>query len=121
GTVARHMRSYALPLQPCTGVELERLESSARNHRMKAIMLTSSCHNPLGSCMPDAIKAAIVGFAAKHGIALIESDLFGELVFDGTRPRTFKAFATDGIALPCSSLAPYVAPGLTLCWLQPGT
>jgi len=117
---ALQMRALELPHQPRTGVDLERLESAARKHRMKAIMLTSSCHNPLGSCMPDAIKAAIVGFAAKHGIALIESDLFGELVFDGTRPRTLKAFDTDGIVLQCSSLAHYVAPGFNLGWIQAG-
>src|SRR5262245_52374875 len=111
---ALQMRALELPHQPRTGVDLERLESAARKHRMKAILLTSSCHNPLGSCMPDASKAAIVAFAAKRGIALIESALFGELVFDGTRPRTLKAFDTDGIVLQCSSLAHYVAPGFNL-------
>ena len=115
---ALQMRALELPHQPRTGVDLERIESAARKHRLKAIMLTSSCHNPLGSCMPDASKAAIVAFAAKHNIALIESDLFGELVFDGTRPRTLKAFDTDGIVLQCSSLAHYVAPGFNLGWIQ---
>jgi DNA-binding transcriptional MocR family regulator len=117
---ALQMRALELPHQPRTGVDLERLKSAARKHQLKAILLTSSCHNPLGSCMPDASKAAIVAFASKHGIALIESDLFGELVFDGTRPRTLKAFDTDGIVLQCSSLAHYVAPGFNLGWIQAG-
>src|SRR5262249_23295037 len=82
--------------------------------------LTSSCHNPLGDCLPDVSKAAIVTFAAKHQIPLIESDIFGELVFDSTRPRTLKAFDADGVVLQCSSLAHYLAPGFNLGWIQAG-
>jgi DNA-binding transcriptional MocR family regulator len=117
---ALQMRALELPHQPRAGVDLERLESAAKKHRLKAIMLSSSCHNPLGSCMPDAIKAAIVAFAAKRQIAIIESDIFGELVFDGTRPHTLKAFDNHGIVLQCSSLAHYVAPGFNLGWIQAG-
>jgi DNA-binding transcriptional MocR family regulator len=114
------MRALELPHQPRIGVDLERLESAARTHRLKAIILTWSCHNPLGDCIPDANKAATVAFAAKRGIALIECDIFGELVFNGTRPRTLKAFDADGIVLHCSSLAHYVAPGFNLGWIQAG-
>ncbi len=117
---ALQMRALEFPHQPRTGVDLDRLEQAARKHRLKAIMLNGSCHLPLGDCIPDAKKAAIVEFAAKHEIALIESDTFGELVFDGTRPRTLKAFDTNGIVLQCSSLAHYLAPGFNLGWIQAG-
>jgi DNA-binding transcriptional MocR family regulator len=114
------MRALELPHQPRIGVDLEKLERAARRYRLKAIMITSSCHNPLGGCIPDSSKAAIVAFGAKHQIPLIESDIFGELVFDGTRPRTLKSFDAEGIVLQCSSLAHYVAPGFNLGWIQPG-
>jgi len=117
---ALQMRALELPHQPRTGLDLEWLEAAASKHRMKAIMMSSACHNPLGHCIPDANKAAIVAFAAKRKIALIETDIFGELVFDGSRPRTLKAFDTDGTVLQCSSLAHYVAPGFNLGWIQPG-
>jgi DNA-binding transcriptional MocR family regulator len=76
--------------------------------------------NPTGDCVPDENKAALVTLASKHKIALIESDLFGEMVFDGTRPRTLKAFDRDGTCSQCSSLAHYVAPGFNLGWIQAG-
>jgi len=117
---ALQMRALEIPHQPRTGLGLEWLESAAKKHRLKAILLALSCHNPLGDCVPDEGKAAIVTFAVKHQIPLIESDIFGELVFDGTRPRTLKAFDTDGIVLQCSSLAHYVAPGFNLGWIQAG-
>src|SRR5262249_14635084 len=108
------------PHQPRIGVNLEMLEHAAGRHRLKAIMLNGSCQNPLGHCIPDANKAAIVKFATKRNIAIIESDTFGELVFDGVRPRTLKAFDTGGIVLQCSSLAHYLAPGFNLGWIQAG-
>src|SRR5215813_10670788 len=114
------VRAFELAHQPRVGLDLNRLESIAKKHPLKAVLLTSSCHNPLGSLIPDATKAAIVAFAAKRQIALVDFDLFGELVFDGTRPRTLKAFDTDGVVLQCSSLAHYVAPGFNLGWIQPG-
>jgi len=117
---ALQLRALEFPHHPRVGVDLERLEDAARQHRLKAIMLNGSCQNPLGDCIPDANKAAIVEFATKREIALIESDTFGELVFDGTRPRTLKAFDTDGIVLQCSSLAHYLAPGFNLGWIQAG-
>jgi DNA-binding transcriptional MocR family regulator len=117
---AMQMRALELPHQPRIGIDLEALETAARRHRVKAVMLNASCHNPLGDCVSDANKAAIVAFASKHGIAIIETDFFGELVFNGTRPRTLKAFDTDGTVLQCSSLAHYVAPGFNLGWIQAG-
>jgi DNA-binding transcriptional MocR family regulator len=101
-------------------VDLERLEYASRKHRLRAIIVIGSCHNPLGDCLPDANKAALVEFASKRDIAIVESDIFGELVFDGMRPRTLKAFDTDGTVLQTSSLAHYVAPGFNLGWIQAG-
>jgi DNA-binding transcriptional MocR family regulator len=117
---ALQMRALELPHHPRVGLDIEELERAGRRHRLKAIMLSSSCQNPLGDCVPDENKAAIVSFAAKRGMAVIESDIFGELVFNGTRPRTLKAFDTDGIVLQCSSLAHYVAPGFNLGWIHAG-
>jgi DNA-binding transcriptional MocR family regulator len=117
---ALQMRALEIPHQPHTGIDLDMLDIACRKHRLKAILLNASCHNPFGDCIPDANKAAIVAFAAERGVPLIESDIFGELVFNGTRPRTLKAFDTSGIVLQCSSLAHYVAPGFNLGWIQPG-
>jgi DNA-binding transcriptional MocR family regulator len=114
------MRALELPHQPRIGVNLENLESAVRKHRLKAILLNSSCHNPTGDCVADAHKAAMVAFAAKQEIPIIETDIFGELVFNGVRPHTLKAFDTDGIVLQCSSLAHYLAPGFNLGWIHAG-
>ena len=117
---ALQMRAVEFPHILRKGIDIEWLENAIKRHRLKAVLLNVSCHNPTGDCVPDENKAALVTLASKHKIALIESDLFGEMVFDGTRPRTLKAFDRDGTVLQCSSLAHYVAPGFNLGWIQAG-
>lgn len=114
------MRAVEIPHVVSKGLDLELLADAARKHRLKAILVNATCHNPLGDCVADASKAALVAFAAANGIPIIEADTFGDLVFSGERPRTLKAFDKTGIVLQCSSLAHYVAPGFNLGWANAG-
>lgn len=114
------MRAVEIPHVAQKGLDLDLLAGAARRHRLKAILVNATCHNPLGDCVEDASKAALVSFAAAHEIPVIEADTFGDLVFSGERPRTLKAFDKSGIVLQCSSLAHYVAPGFNLGWANAG-
>ena len=117
---ALHIRALEVPHVRHQGLDFDVLESASKKHRIKAMLVNATCHNPLGDCLSDARKAEIVAFAAAHGIAIIEADTFGDLVFSGERPRTLKAFDTDGNVLQCSSFAHYVAPGFNLGWVLAG-
>ena len=117
---ALHMRALEVPHVPHAGLDLAMLAAAAKKHRVKAMILNATCHNPLGDCVTDAHKAEIVAFATAHDIAIIEADTFGDLVFSGERPRTLKAFDKTGIVLQCSSLAHYLAPGFNLGWANAG-
>jgi DNA-binding transcriptional MocR family regulator len=117
---ALHMRAIEVPHVPGEGIDLGKLERAASRHDIKAMIVNVTCHNPFGDRVPDAHKAAMVAFAAERGIALIETDTFGDLLFSGERPRTLKAFDTEGIVIQCCSLAHYVAPGFNLGWAHAG-
>ena len=117
---ALHLRALEMPHIRHIGPDLNLLEEATKKHRVKAMILNATCHNPLGDCVPDRRKAEIVAFATEHDIAIIESDTFGDLVYSGERPRTLKAFDHTGIVLQCSSLAHYVAPGFNLGWVHAG-
>lgn len=114
------IRALEVPHVVKKGIDLQLLATAVSKHRVKAIVLNASCHNPLGDCVEDASKADIVAFAEAHDIALIEGDTFGDLVFSGERPRTLKAFDRTGLVLQCQSLAHYVAPGFNLGWCNAG-
>ncbi len=117
---ALQLRAIEIPHVPKLGVNLDLLDAAAAQHAIKAILLTATCHNPVGDCVDDARKELIVRFAAERRIPIIEGDAFGDLVFSGERPRPLKAFDTTGIVLQCSSLAHYVAPGFNLGWSNAG-
>lgn len=114
------IRALELPHIVKKGIDLDTLASAARKHRIKALILNATCHNPFGDCVDDASKAEIVEFGADNDVAIIESDTFGDLVFSGERPRSLKSFDKTGAVLQCASLAHHVAPGFNLGWANAG-
>ena len=117
---AMQIRALEVPHLPHAVVDLDWLATAVRKHRVKALMVNVTCHNPTGDCAPDARKAELVAFAAQHEIGIVEADTFGDLLFSGARPRTLKSFDRDGLVVQCSSLAHYIAPGFNLGWLGAG-
>jgi DNA-binding transcriptional MocR family regulator len=57
---------------------------------------------------------------AKHEVPLIEDDIYGELYFGKTRPRTCKSYDTQGLVMLCSSVSKSLAPGYRVGWCIPG-
>ncbi len=119
GLPAMNLRALEIPHRP-GGIDLDQLRSAVRRHRVKAVMLNATCHNPIGDCSTDALKADLARFAETHGVAIIESDTFGDLVFSGARPRTVKSFDEAGRVVQCASLAHFVAPGFNIGWISGG-
>jgi len=76
--------------------------------------------NPLGSLMPDATKAAMVDLLARHGVPLIEDDVYGELHFGPGRVRPAKAYDRSGLVLHCASFSKCLAPGYRVGWTAAG-
>jgi DNA-binding transcriptional MocR family regulator len=105
---------------PVTGLDLDCLKSVLKKIPVKAVVCVPNFSNPQGSCMPDESKKALVALVTKHRIPLIEDDIYGELYFGRSRPRTCKAFDTKGWVLHCSSLSKSLAPGYRTGWVVPG-
>jgi len=117
---AQHMRAVEVPHVRGQGIDLTLLSEAIEKHRVKAVLLSVTCHNPLGEGVSDDRKAEILEFAIRHDLPVIEGDSFGDLVFSGERPKPLKAFDKTGLVLQCSSLAHYVAPGFNLGWSNAG-
>jgi DNA-binding transcriptional MocR family regulator len=79
-----------------------------------------NCHNPLGFVMPEDRKKDLVALSARFEVPLIEDDLYGDLAYDGPRPRPAKAFDTRGLVLLCSSFSKSLAPGFRIGWVHAG-
>jgi DNA-binding transcriptional MocR family regulator len=107
-----------LPTHPVTGIEIDALKKVA--HKIDLCLLVPNFNTPLGSCMPDEHKKEVVKLLAKHGIPLIEDDIYGDLYFGANRPKCCKSFDEEGNVLWCSSISKTLAPGYRVGWVAPG-
>lgn len=114
------LKAIEVPTHPREGIDLNALAAALERHQPKACWVMTSFQNPLGSSMPDEKKAALVELLGKHGIPLIEDDVYGELYFGSKRPLPAKAFDTGELVMHCSSFSKCLAPGYRIGWALPG-
>lgn len=114
------LKVVEIPTDPITGVDLDYLEQAIPKFGIKACLFVNNFNNPLGSCMPDENKKRLVDMLVKKEIPLIEDDIYGELYFGKTRPKTCKSFDKKGLVLHCASFSKSLAPGYRIGWTMPG-
>lgn len=114
------MKALEIATHPRDGMDLEALEHAIKRNRVKACIMIPNFNNPLGSCMPDKNKRALVGMLSRREIPLIEDDIYGDFYFGNGRPKTVKAFDREGLVLLCSSFSKTLAPGYRVGWAAPG-
>lgn len=114
------LKVVEIPTDPLTGIDLAYLEKAIPRFDVKACLFVTNFNNPLGSCIPDEKKKQLVEMLAKKEIPLIEDDIYGEMYFGKTRPKTCKTFDKKGLVLYCSSFSKTLAPGYRIGWTIPG-
>lgn len=112
-----HLKALELPTDPREGLSLEHLETVLQKSLVTACAVVSNFSNPLGCCMSDRKKQALVELLNKYHIPLIEDDIYGDLSFSDRRPKAIKAFDTVGRVLYCSSVSKTLSPSLRVGWL----
>jgi DNA-binding transcriptional MocR family regulator len=114
------MKVLEIPTQPQTGMDLDALERAIRKHRVKACIALTNCHNPLGYVLTDDYKKSLVELITRWDVALIEDDVYGDLTFQGPRPKPAKAYDRKGLVLLCASISKILCPGFRLGWVAGG-
>lgn len=115
-----HLKALELPTHPRDGLCLSDLEAVLQKKRIAACALVSNFSNPLGTCMSDQRKKQLVELLAQYEVPLIEDDIYGDLYFEGSRPKALKAFDRHGLVLYCSSCSKTLSPGLRVGWVVAG-
>lgn len=113
---ALHLKAFTLPTHPHDGISLSHLEAALQSGQIQACLLVSNFSNPLGSCLDDVAKKRLVALLNQYQTPLIEDDVYGELNFEGARPKAIKAFDTENRVLYCSSMSKTLSPGLRIGW-----
>jgi DNA-binding transcriptional MocR family regulator len=114
------MKAIEIPTHPRTGMDLDALSRAIRKHAVRACITISNGHNPLGYILTDDYKRDLVSLLTRHKVPLIEDDIYGDLNHSGARPKTAKAFDSEGLVLLCSSFSKVLAPGFRVGWIEAG-
>jgi DNA-binding transcriptional MocR family regulator len=114
------LKVLEIPVDPETGIDIDYLEHAMNKVDIKACLFVTNFSNPVGSCMPDGRKQQLVNLLTERKVPLIEDDIYGEIYFDKSRPRTCKSFDTEGWVMLCSSVSKSLAPGYRVGWCIPG-
>ncbi|WP_229206777.1 aminotransferase-like domain-containing protein [Dyadobacter crusticola] len=114
------LKVLEIPTDPRTGIDIDYLAEAMQSVRINACLFVTNFTNPLGCVMPDAHKKRLVELLAAADIPLIEDDIYGELYFGKSRPRTCKSYDKKGLVLLCSSVSKSLAPGYRVGWCLPG-
>ena len=109
-----------LPTDPDTGIDPDEVKAAIERHPIKAVFVVSNFSNPLGHCMPEEQKKALVRLLAHHGIPLIEDDIYADLYFGNKRPTSCKLYDEEGNVLWCNSVSKTLAPGYRVGWVSGG-
>ena len=117
---ALRLRALEIPSNPGSGLSLDALEFALEHHPVKALVAMSNFANPLGSCMSDDSKRALVALLEKKGVPLVENDIYGELYFGERRPSVAKSYDESGGVILCSSFSKDISPGYRIGWVAPG-
>ncbi|MNJ51388.1 putative HTH-type transcriptional regulator YjiR [compost metagenome] len=109
-------RQLRLPLhgivQDRQGVLADDLDRVARATGARVVVLTPNLQNPTGACMGRERQHAIAEVVHRHGLLLIEDDVYGALT---DQPPLWPLLGPHGILI--SSLSKTVAAGLRLGWI----
>ncbi len=112
----------AIEIETCPeqGVMLDALARTLDAHPVKACMFSTTLSNPLGVTMPEEKRAKLVKIIEDHDVVLIEDDVYGDLLFDGHRPKPAEFYSKTGNVLTCGSFSKTAAPGYRIGWLLAG-
>jgi len=106
-------------LKPCAvemdaeGMIPEALDAACRRHPVGLLFVMPSVQNPTGRAMPSARRVALAEVAARHGLTVIEDEVYGFMADPGIGPRAegFSRLLPERTVL-ATSLSKCVAPAL---------
>lgn len=112
--------------QDAEGIDLVALETAvaglkATGQRSKFIYVTPNFQNPAGLLMSRARRLALLEFARRHDLVILEDDPYGSIYFEDTTTaadtRPIKADDTDGRVVYLGSFSKVLVPGLRVAWM----
>ncbi len=97
------------------GLDPDALDQACRHHQPRLIYTMPTLHNPRTVVMPEGRRRKIAAVAERHGVHVVEDDVYGFLMDTPLPP--IRAFAPT-LGLYITSLSKCVAPGLRVGYID---
>jgi DNA-binding transcriptional MocR family regulator len=116
-----NIKIIELPTSTAYGINLQALESAAKQETIKACLVSGTLQNPLGFSMSSLDKIQLLAICKKFQIKLIEDDVYSEAQFEHNQSLPIRHYGQGEGVIYCSSFSKSISPGLRLGWVLPGT
>jgi 2-aminoadipate transaminase len=112
--------------QEADGIDLGDLDhvvsrERAAGHRVRCLYLVPNFQNPTGLLLSLAKRKALLDWAARADLLIVEDDPYGALYFDDATTaadtRPMKADDVEGRVVYLSSFSKTLAPGFRVAWM----
>jgi DNA-binding transcriptional MocR family regulator len=104
-------RILPLPVRDSEGIDVAEAEELLARWKPRLLFVCSSLSNPSSATMPAKNREQLVSVCRRHGVRLVEDDIYGELVDGGALP-TMLAYDDGTTVSYVSSFSKSVSPGL---------
>ncbi|WNG23655.1 PLP-dependent aminotransferase family protein [Cystobacter fuscus] len=116
-TFSGYEASYAVVGSDDDGMRVDELERLVTSRKPKLIYLVPNFQNPKGTTLSLERRHALVRFAQRHRILILEDNPYGELRFRGQHLPSLASLDDQGVVVSLGSFSKTLAPGLRIGWM----
>jgi 2-aminoadipate transaminase len=98
------------------GIDLQGVEATLVQNRVKFILVTTDFQNPTGISMSGESRRALLDLATRYQVPVVEDCIYSRLRFSGQRVPTLRALDRGGLVIQIDSFSKIAFPGLRVGW-----
>jgi len=99
------------------GMNMEKLEETLKNRKVKLIYTIPNFQNPTGITMSLEKRKKMLELAKKYDCLIMEDNPYGDLRFAGENVPTIKSLDNEGRVIYVSSMSKILSPGLRIGYI----
>lgn len=100
------------------GINVDELEKTLKEKRVKLIYLIPNFQNPTGLTMSLEKREKVYALAKQYGAVILEDNPYGDLRFAGENVRSVKSMDKDGIVVYSGTFSKVLAPGIRVGYVS---
>lgn len=100
------------------GINVDELEKTLKEKRVKLIYLIPNFQNPTGQTMSLEKREKVYELAKQYGAVILEDNPYGDLRFAGENIRSIKSMDKDGVVVYSGTFSKVLAPGIRVGYVS---